>query len=116
MKKSLVSLFIGATLAFSATAQDQAGGEDATSSTVGGVATSTIAAGVVAVGIAAAIVSNNRGSADIDAEGPNPGCEGTDPLVNGVCVGTTVTDTVTVSGTGTATITVPVTVTYAPSV
>ncbi|WP_137165368.1 hypothetical protein [Salinimonas lutimaris] len=110
MKKSLVSLLIGASLAFSATAQDQAGGNS--ESAEGGMTTGAIATGVVAAGVLAAVISNNRGSADIvDPVGPAVGCEGTDELnADGFCVGSTQT----VTGTGTATTLTTVTFTYAP--
>lgn len=113
MKKSLLSLVIGASMAFGATAQDN--GE------AGGVTAGTIATGVVGLGLVAAVVSNNRGSSDIIDEPvtPDPTCNDGDDLVDGSCVGstTTLTETVTVSGTQTVTITVPVSVsyTYAPS-
>ncbi len=114
MKKSLLSLVIGASMAFGATAQDN--GE------AGGVTAGTIATGVVGLGLVAAVVSNNRGSSDIIEEPPvttDPTCNDGDDLVDGSCVGstTTLTETVTVSGTQTVTITVPVSVsyTYAPS-
>lgn len=110
MKKSLVSLIVGAGLAFSATAQDQSG---STESAFGGVTTGTIATGVVAVGVLGAVIANNRGSADIDDDvvGGN-GCNGDDELnADGFCVGTT--DTVT--GTATATTMTSVTFTYAPA-
>jgi hypothetical protein len=47
--------------------------------------------------------------------GPVPTCSGNDPLVSGVCTGTTTTLTSTVTGTMTSTITVPVTFTYLPT-
>ena len=71
-------------------------------------------------GIIAGVANNN--SADAPGNGGTdpvqPTCEGDDPLVDGVCVGTTNTVTVTTSGTSTVTktITVPVTFTYAPTV
>ncbi|QPG05711.1 hypothetical protein IT774_16910 [Salinimonas marina] len=111
MKKSLVSLIVGAGLAFSATAQDQSG---STESANGSVTTGAIATGVVAVGVLGAVIANNRGSADIpedDIPGGN-GCNGDDELnADGFCVGTT--DTVT--GTATATTMTSVTFTYAPA-
>ena len=114
MKQSLISLALGATMAFGAVAQDD-GAE-------GGVTTGAIATGVAVAGVLAAVVSNNRGSADIIDDGDNgtdPTCNDCDDLVDGSCVGstTTLTETVTVSGTQTVTITVPVSVsyTYAPS-
>lgn len=116
MKKSLVSLLIGASLAFSATAQDQAGGNTSGESATGGIATSTIATGVVAAGIAAAVISNNRGSSDVD-ETPveTPTCNGTDEInADGFCVGTTNTVT-SLTGTLTGTTMTAVTFTYEPS-
>jgi hypothetical protein len=53
--------------------------------------------------------------------GPVPTCSGSDPLVSGVCTGTTTTLTSSITGTGTgtgtmtSTITVPVTFTYLPT-
>ncbi|WP_218354362.1 hypothetical protein [Alteromonas lipotrueiana] len=111
MKKSLVSLIVGAGLAFSATAQDQSG---STESAMGGVTTGYIATGVVAAGVLAAVVANNRGSADLPEDAPvvGNGCNGDDELnAEGFCVGTT--DTVT--GTATATTMTSVTFTYAPA-
>jgi hypothetical protein len=101
---------------------------------IGGIATGTVVAGAIAAGVLAAVVSNNRSDSPVDCPtgqtlvngvcttdpDPEPTCNGADPLVGGVCVGTTSTVTVTGSGTGTGTvtgtITVPVTFTYAPSV
>lgn len=90
---------------------------------IGGIATGTIVAGAIAAGVLAAVVSNNRSDSPVNCPTgqtlvngtcqPNQTlqCEGNDPLVGGVCTGTT--NTVTVSGTGT--VTVPVTFTYAPT-
>lgn len=118
MKKSLVSLVLGASMAFTAVAQDQTGEETSTTSATGGLTAGAIATGVVAAGVLAAVVSNNRGSSGVVVQ-PGATCNDGDTLVDGVCVGTTnsVTDTVTVSGTQTITITTPVSVTYtyAPS-
>ncbi|WP_127021680.1 hypothetical protein [Rheinheimera mangrovi] len=97
---------------------------------IGGIATGTIVAGAIAAGVLAAVVSNNRSDSPVDCPTgqtlvngtctpnpePEPTCNGADPLVGGVCVGTTSTVTVTGTGTSTGTITVPVTFTYAPSV
>ena len=98
-------------------AQENAGGDSASSSAFGDMNKEKIVAGVVAVGVLGAMVSNNRGNAKIEpgpgpGPGPDPTCSGSDPLVDGVCTGTTTT--VTVSGTGTTT--VPVTFTYLPTV
>ncbi|MDR7119328.1 hypothetical protein [Rheinheimera soli] len=90
---------------------------------IGGIATGTIVAGAIAAGVLAAVVSNNRSDSPVNCPTgqtlvngtcqPNKTlqCEGSDPLVGGVCTGTTTTVTVS----GTSTITVPVTFTYAPT-
>lgn len=128
MKKLITSACLSALLSTTVIAQDKAGGNDAAGFAMGDLSGTTIAAGAVVAGVALAVVSNNRGSAGL-APGPGPGpgpgpdpdpqCNGDDPLVDGVCIGTTLTNTLSVSGTGTATatttITVPVTFTYAPS-
>lgn len=125
MKKNLIAL--AAALALASTgimAQDEsAGGASAGAGAATGVAAG-VATGVavaVVVAVAAAIVSNSDGvTLPITPPPPVETCEGTDPLVGGVCVGTTSTVTVTGTGTGTATgtttVTVPVTFTYAPTV
>ena len=114
MKKSIIALFAAATMVAGVNAQDNEGG----TSGLGSVSGAMIATGVVAAGIVAGVVNNN--SADAPGNGGTtpgqPTCEGDDPLVDGVCVGTTNTVTVTTSGTVTQTITVPVTFTYAPTV
>lgn len=100
-------------------AQDEesgAAGSGASAGTIGGIATGTIVAGAIAAGVLAAVVSNNRSDSAPEEE-EVPTCEGTDPLVGGVCTGTTSTVTVSGTGTGTSTgtVTVPVTFTYAPT-
>jgi hypothetical protein len=90
-----------------------------------GLGTLTVPAvvgGSIAVGVIAAAASNAQG----DSIPPVPPvvlkCDGTDPLVNGLCVGTRQETKVTVTGSGTGTstatrtttISVPVTFTYAP--
>ncbi len=87
----------------------------------GEIALETVALSTVGLGIVGAVVSNNRNdSAQIEVP-KTPKCTGTDPLVNGLCVGTRQGSTVTVTGTGTGTatrtttISVPVTFTYAPT-
>lgn len=111
MKKLSVLMAAMLVVSGSVMAQDEesgAAGSGASAGTIGGIATGTIVAGAIAAGVLAAVVSNNRSdSAPAEEPEPVPTCEGTDPLVGGVCVGTTVT----VSGTTT----VPVTFTYAPT-
>jgi hypothetical protein len=90
-----------------------------------GLGTLTVPAvvgGSIAVGVIAAAANNAQG----DTIPPVPPvvlkCNGTDPLVNGLCVGTRQETKVTVTGSGTGTstatrtttISVPVTFTYAP--
>jgi len=107
-------------MAFSVNAQQDessAGGSGA--GTIGGIATGSIVAGAVAAGVLAAVVSNNRSDTAPDVVVPPvklPTCNGTDPVVNNICVGTTSTVTVTGTGTNTYTTTVPVTFTYAPTI
>jgi hypothetical protein len=94
---------------------------------IGGIATGTIVAGAIAAGVLAAVVSNNRSDSPVDCPtgqtlvngtcqaNQTLQCEGSDPLVGGVCTGTTSTVTVSGTGTMTSTVTVPVTFTYAPT-
>ena len=112
MKKSIIALFAAATMVAGVNAQDNEGGTSGN----GGVSGGMIATGVVAAGIIAGIANNNSADAPTGPVTTTPTCEGDDPLVDGVCVGTTNTVTVTTSGTVTQTITVPVTFTYAPTV
>lgn len=118
MKLNVIA--VAAALALSAgsvVAQDNAGGASSAALASGEVTTGYIAAGVIGVAVAAAIVSNSSGVSLPDTPPPPvASCNGTDPLVGGVCTGTSVTNTVTMSGTGTTTATVPVTFTYAPTV
>ena len=119
MKKSIIALFASALVVSGVSAQtseEKSGGIFALGN---GVTNSElVVSGAVAVGIVAAVVNNNSSDAPGNGgTGPvEPTCEGDDPLVDGVCVGTTNTVTVTTSGTVTKTITVPVTFTYAPTV
>ena len=120
MKQSIIALFASVLVGSGVSAQtstDRSGGIFA----IGDGVTNTekVVTGAVLVGIGAAVINNNR--SDSPGVGPDPGpvdptCEGDDPLVDGVCVGTTNTVTVTTSGTVTKTITVPFTFTYAPTV
>jgi hypothetical protein len=117
-------IFFAAGLALSCAAnisiaQENAGGSDASGSAFGAITNTTIVAGAVGIAIAAAVISNNRGTAAIPpGPGPGPGpdpepaCSGEDPLVDGVCIGTS--STVIVSGT--TTVEVPVTFTYLPTI
>jgi hypothetical protein len=101
-------------------AQENAGGDSASSSAFGDMNKEKIVAGAVAVGVLGAMVANNRGNAKpvviVDPPPVDPTCSGSDPLVDGVCTGTTTTVTVSGTGTGTTTVTVPVTFTYLPTV
>ncbi|PKH00947.1 hypothetical protein [Paraglaciecola sp. MB-3u-78] len=117
MKKILIVAAAALCFAGSSFAQEKTGGLDALGSAFGAVATPVIVVTAVGLGVLAAVVSNNRGNSKIEpgpgpGPGPDPTCSGSDPLVDGVCTGTTTT--VTVSGTGTTT--VPVTFTYLPTV
>lgn len=123
MKKLVIAAAVALVFGSStAVAQDVAGGADASDRTIGGVSVGTVVAGAVGVAVAAAIISNNSGTTlpvtPPPPPPPPPSCDGSDPLVDGECIGTTTTVTVTGTGTGTGTTTVavPVTFTYAPSV
>ena len=117
MKKIIIVAAAALCFAGNSFAQENPGGADASGSALGAVTTPVIVGTTVGLGVLAAMVSNNRGNSKIEP-GPGPGpdpdptCSGSDPLVDGVCTGTTTT--VTVSGTGTTT--VPVTFTYMPTV
>ncbi|MDP2535530.1 MAG: hypothetical protein JXQ95_13065 [Alteromonas stellipolaris] len=113
MKKSIIALFAAAAMSAGVSAQDAEGGAGSTG--LGAVTAPVVATAAVVAGVVAGVVSNNSSTTPVETV---TSCEGDDPLVDGVCVGTT--ETVTVTGTGTATatttITVPVTFTYAPTV
>lgn len=126
MKKSIVALFAAAAMSAGVSAQTDTAGGSGTSG-FGDVDSEMIATGAVSAAILAAMISNNRKDGEVDTgpgtdPDPDPECSGSDPLVDGECVGTTttVTNTVSISGTGTGTqtitvpITVPVTFTYSP--
>ena len=89
---------------------------------LGEVTTGTLVAGAVGVAVVAAIISNSDG--DTAPEIKEPQCNGSDALVNGVCVGSEVKEVVKeiITGTGTATATATTTgtalvsFTYAPTV
>ncbi|MAI36943.1 MAG: hypothetical protein ABNH03_11500 [Alteromonas sp.] len=118
MKKSIIALFAAATMVAGVNAQDVEGGSGATGAglTTGQILGSVVVVGAIGVGVAGN--SNADAPTVVDPDPAVPTCEGTDPLVDGVCVGTTNTVTVTTSGTTTATttVTVPVTFTYSPTV
>ena len=102
--------------------EESAGGLQSATATVGNLSVKQIVPLVVAVAAVTAGVVSNSGGTVVPTPGPGPGpepepaCDGEDPLVDGVCTGTTSTVTVTASGTGTTTINVPVTSTYLPTI
>lgn len=115
MKKILMAATAALALAGNPViAQENAGGAESSSATVGGVGVGTIAAGAVGLAIAGAVVSNNRGNSNtIDPTDPtDPTCGEGETLVDGECVpSTTTTVTSTVTTSVTSTVTTPVTVT-----
>lgn len=120
MKKSIIALVAAITMATGVNAQQDQANDDGFG--IGQIDKSDVTMLGTGALILGAMIANNR--SDGGGEGPiepplEPTCEGDDPLVDGVCVGTTntLTNTVTVSGTQTITqtITVPVTFTYAPT-
>lgn len=112
MKKILMAATAALALAGNPViAQENAGGSESSSATVGGVGVGTIAAGAVGLAIAGAIVSNNRGNSN-DVDPTDPTCGEGETLVDGECVpSTTTTVTSTVTTSVTSTVTTPVTVT-----
>jgi hypothetical protein len=115
MKKSIIALFAAAAMSAGVSAQDAEGGAGTTG--LGAVTAPVVATAAVVAGVVAGVASNNSSTAIDDDGGEGTAtCEGDDPLVDGVCVGTTNTVTVTGTATATSTITVPVTFTYAPTV
>jgi hypothetical protein len=122
MKKILMVATAALCFAGSSFAQENAGGDSASSSAFGDMNKEKIVAGAVAVGVLGAMVANNRGNAKIEpgpgpgpGPGPDPECGAGEELVDGECVPsaptTTVTTTVTATNTVTSTMTTPVTVT-----
>ena len=117
MKKILIAATVALCFAGSSVAQENAGGVNASDSAFGNIDKEKIVVGAVGVGILAALVANNRGNVKAVPPGPGPDpdpeptCSGSDPLVDGVCTGTTTTVTVS----GTMTVNVPVTFTYLPT-
>ena len=129
MKKIALSLLCaGLMVAGSAQAQSEEGaaGSFGSNFAAGALFKPVVIAGTVLGGLVVAGVANSNGEIIEPGPGPGPGpdpepeCDGSDPLVDGVCFGQSTTTSVTVSGTGTATstvtFTVPVTVTYLPTV
>lgn len=113
MKKFAISLLTAGLLISSGLqAQENAGGAGSSSFSQGGLNKQTIFVGVVAAGIVASAIANSNGSTTTKPiDELEPTCNGTDDLVDGVCIGTTTTVTLS----GTTTISVPVTFTYAPT-
>jgi hypothetical protein len=121
MKKILIAASVALCFATSTFAEEKekVGSILAFDSTLGGVTVPEVVAGVSALAVLVGINSNSKGTITpvVVIPGPEPTCNGSDPLVDGVCTGTTTTVTVTGTGTGTSTgtVTVPVTFTYLPT-
>jgi hypothetical protein len=121
MKKILLAATAALCFAGASFAQENAGGDSATSSAFGDINQKDIVAAGVGIGVIGAMVANNRGNAkaaDIIIDPPiNPPveCGAGEELVDGECVPvtptTTLTTTVTATNTVTNTVTTPVTVT-----
>ncbi|MCC2606401.1 hypothetical protein [Planctobacterium marinum] len=135
--KKLISLMMIALLSLGAnvSAQEEAEAGAATDSVSGFISENKVVIGAVAVGVAAAIIANNDddgrdcradqiivGGACVCPSGQEevngvcqdivtgPECNAGDELIDGICYGTTLTETLS----GTTTILVPVTFTYLP--
>jgi hypothetical protein len=115
MKKILIAASVALCFASSTFADEKAGSSSAFGSTMGAVSAPAIVGGVAALTVLGGMNSNSKATiipeVIVPGPSPSPTCNGSDPLVDGVCTGTTTTVTVT----GTVTTTVPVTFTYAPS-
>jgi hypothetical protein len=102
-------------------AQEKAGSTSVHGSTLGAVTLLVVVVVVVvvarvsALAVLTGISSNSKGTITpvVVVPGPEPTCNGIDPLVDGVC--TVTTTTVTVTGTTNGTVNVPVTFTYVPA-
>ncbi len=119
MKKILIAASVTLCFASSTFADEKAGSTSAFGSTMGAVSAPAIVGGVAALTVLGGMNSNSKATIipEVIVPGPSPTCNGSDPLVDGVCTGTTTTVTVTGTSTGTSTgtVTVPVTFTYLPT-
>lgn len=136
MKKLLIAVTAALSVSFNPViAQENPGGLNSINAALGKLSAPQIVAGAVGLGLAGAVVANNRGSTTVVVDPgcrsdevlengscvpkpADPECSGSDPLVDGVCIGSETTITVTSSGTTTATRTIEVnsTFTYLPTV
>jgi hypothetical protein len=122
MKKFAIALLsAGLLISSGLQAQENAGGADGSMWASGDMKKYSIIAGTVVAGLLVAGVANSNGSIvkpPIINPPPPPKelkCNGSDPLVDGVCIGATTTTTLTVSNSITTTISIPVTFTYLPT-
>jgi hypothetical protein len=120
MKKILIAASVALCFASSTFAEEKTGSTSAFGSTLGAVTAPAVVGGVAALTVLAGMNSNSKGTITPvvvidDPADPDPTCNGSDPLVDGVCTGTTTTVTVSGTGTNASTVTVPVTFTYSPS-
>ncbi|WP_340678574.1 hypothetical protein [Paraglaciecola sp.] len=112
MKKFAIALLsAGLLISSGLQAQENAGGAASSSSAFGDLDKNTIIVAAVATGIIVAAIANSNGNVK-GSPTQEPECDGNDPLVDGICTGTTTTVTVS----GTTTINVPVTFTYFPTI
>ncbi len=117
MKKILIAASVALCFASSTFAEEKAGSTSSFGSTMGAVSAPAIVGGVAALPVLGGMKANGKATIIPEASipGPSPTCNGSDPLVDSVCTGTTTTVTVTGTGTSTSTVTVPVSFTYSPS-
>jgi len=116
MKKILLAATAALCFAGASFAQENAGGDSASSSAFGDINKEDIVAAGVGLGVLGAMAANNRGSSTPGpGPDPDPTCGAGEELVDGECVPvtptTTLTTTVTATNTVTNTVTTPVTVT-----
>jgi hypothetical protein len=114
MKKIIIAATLALCFTGSSFAQENPGGDAASDFTLGLVNAEVVTLITAAAFVAGGMQANSRATVTEDEAPVDPTCNGSDPLVNGVCTGTTTT--VTVTGTLATTITVPVTFTYLPTI
>jgi hypothetical protein len=110
MKKILMAATAALCFAGSSFAQENAGGDSASSSAFGDMNKETIVAGVVAIGVLGAMVANNRGDSKSVVIIKDPICGAGEELIDGVCVPIVTPPPLTTTLTTSNTFTTPVTV------
>jgi hypothetical protein len=116
MKKIIIAATLALCFTGSSFAIENAGGKTSSDFALGLMNAEVVTLITATALVAGGMQANSRATGTEDEAPIDPTCNGSDPLVDGVCTGTTSTVTVTGSGTLTSTITVPVTFTYLPTI